>query len=54
MNDAKAYREHADDCVRIAQLMSAEDKEILLGMAKAWEDLAQEAERQEDMTGCDE
>ena len=47
MKEAKTYREYADDCVRIAQSMSAEDKETLLRMAKAWEDRAREAERQE-------
>ncbi len=30
MKEARTYREYANDCVRIAQLMSAEDKKILL------------------------
>ncbi len=50
MKEARTYREYASDCVRLAQLMSAEDKEILLRMAKAWEDRARETERQENMT----
>ncbi len=49
--NAKTYREYAADCARIAQLMDAEDKEALLKMALAWEDRAQEAERQDGMTG---
>jgi hypothetical protein len=45
MKDAKMYREYAADCVRIAQSMSAEDRETLLKMAQAWEDRARESER---------
>ena len=33
MKNAKTYREYAADCMRIAQLMSAKDKETLLKMA---------------------
>ena len=47
MKKAKTYREYKADCIRIAQLMSAKDKEVLLKMAEAWEDRAREAERQE-------
>ena len=47
MKEAKTYREYKADCIRIAQLMSAKDKETLLKMAEAWEDRAREAERQE-------
>ncbi len=45
MKDANTYRQYAADCVRIAKLMSAADKEALLKMAEAWEDRAREAER---------
>ena len=45
MTDVKMYREYAADCIRIAQSMSAEDRETLLKMAQAWEDRAREAER---------
>jgi hypothetical protein len=48
MNDLKMYREYAADCIRMAQSMNAEDRKILLKMAKAWEDLIREAE------GCEE
>jgi hypothetical protein len=47
MKDAKTYREYAADCIRIAQSMDAKDREPLLRMAKAWEDRAREAERNE-------
>ena len=45
MKNAKTYREYAADCIRIAQSMSANDRQILLRMAEAWEDRAREAER---------
>jgi hypothetical protein len=48
MEQAKTYREYAADCIRLSRLMSAEDREILLRMAKAWEERAQEAERKTD------
>jgi hypothetical protein len=47
MKDVKTYREYAADCIRIAQSMDAKDRETLLRMAKAWEDRAREAERNE-------
>jgi hypothetical protein len=47
MKDVKMYREYAADCIRIAQSMNAEDREILLKMARAWEDRARESERYE-------
>jgi hypothetical protein len=46
MKDAKTYREYAADCIRMAKLMGAKDKDALLKMAEAWEERAQEAERQ--------
>jgi hypothetical protein len=48
MNDLKMYREYAADCIRIAQSMDAEDRETLLTMAQAWEDLIREAELREE------
>ena len=47
MKDAKTYREYAADCIRIAQSMDKNDREILLKMAKAWEERSREAERKE-------
>ena len=47
MKDAKTYWEYAADCIRIAQSINAKDRETLLKMAKAWEDRAREAERNE-------
>lgn len=48
MTDLEMYREYAADCIRIAQSMNAEDRETLLKMAQAWEDLIREAERREE------
>jgi hypothetical protein len=45
MKDAKTYREYAADCIRMAKLMGAKDKETLLKMAEAWEERAREADR---------
>jgi hypothetical protein len=45
--DAKTCREFARDCVRIAEKMSAKDRETLLRIAQAWEARAVEAERRE-------
>ena len=45
MKDAKTYREYAADCIRIAKLINAADRDALLKMAEAWEDRAREAER---------
>jgi hypothetical protein len=50
MKKAETYREYAADCARMAQSMSAKDKQALLTMAQAWEDRAREAERQEKQT----
>jgi hypothetical protein len=46
MKNATSYRRYASDCRRIAEKMSAKDKQILEQMAEAWELRAQEAERQ--------
>ena len=45
MQEAKSYRQYAADCRRLAQTMSAKDREVLLEMALAWESRAQDAER---------
>jgi hypothetical protein len=45
MQDAKTYRQYAEDCRRIATTMSVKDKSVLLEMAKVWEERADEAER---------
>ena len=51
---ARTYREYKAECIRIAQSMSAKDRETLLKMAEAWEDRAREAERQEKKTEAGE
>ena len=48
MTELEMYREYAADCIRIAQSMNAEDRETLLKMAQAWEDLIREAEQREE------
>jgi hypothetical protein len=45
MQDAKTYRQYAEDCRRIAETMSAKDKTVLLEMAKVWEERAEDADR---------
>ena len=45
MQDAKTYRQYANDCRRIAATMSAKDKTTLLEMARIWDERAEEAER---------
>jgi hypothetical protein len=52
MKDAKTYREYAADCIRMAKLMGAKDKETLLKMAEAWEERASEAERKGKNAAC--
>jgi hypothetical protein len=40
------YREHAEECRRLAQSVTiAEHKVALIGMAETWESLAQEREK---------
>ena len=47
MSLSKQYRRHADDCVRVAQLINNHvDKALLLQMAQAWRRLAERAEAQ--------
>jgi len=45
MQDAKTYRQYANDCRRIAETMNARDKAIMLEMAKVWDERAEEAAR---------
>jgi hypothetical protein len=47
MQNAKTYKQYAEDCRRIAETMSAKDKAVLLEMAKVWDDRAEGAERAE-------
>ena len=42
------YRRHADECVRVAQMINdSVDKALLLQMAQAWRRLAGRAEAQQ-------
>ena len=45
--ESKKYRLYAADCIRMAQMMTAGDKQTLLEIAAAWEKRAAEAERKE-------
>ena len=47
MLEAKTYRQYAADCIRIAEKMDANDKQILLKIAEAWTMRADEADRRE-------
>jgi hypothetical protein len=47
MQDAKNYRQYAADCRRMASTMNSNDAKVLLQMAAAWDDRAEEAERVE-------
>ena len=47
MLEFEKYREYARDCIRLAEPMSAADKQTLLKIAEAWEMRAVEAERGE-------
>jgi hypothetical protein len=51
MQDAKIYRQYANDCRRIARTMSTKDQAIMLEMAKVWEERADEAERTDKSKG---
>jgi len=45
--ESQKYRQYAADCIRLARIMNASDKETLLEIAAAWDDRAREAERRE-------
>jgi 3-methyladenine DNA glycosylase Mpg len=45
MKDTKTYRTYAEDCRRIAEKMTGNDKAALLRMAELWDKQADEAER---------
>jgi hypothetical protein len=47
MSDPETYRRYAKDCLRIAEKMSASDKQTLLKISEAWEARAREAEQKQ-------
>jgi hypothetical protein len=51
MQDAEIYERYAKECERIARTMSGEQHSSLLAIARAWRELAREAERQSDSRG---
>ena len=44
MSESEKYKQFAADCIRIAETLSGEDKEILLKIADVWTERALEAE----------
>jgi hypothetical protein len=47
MENAKKFRQHAADCLRLAERANSNDRAILLEIASAWIACAEEAERKE-------
>jgi hypothetical protein len=45
MQKAAEYRKYEEECLRLAQLVSAKHREALLRLAEAWRQCAQDAER---------
>jgi hypothetical protein len=43
--DAKQFRDYADECRRMAQKASEQDRGVLMEIAQAWMRCAEEAER---------
>jgi hypothetical protein len=42
MRDPTTYRRYAEECRRLAKTISAENRHVLLDIAQAWSDLAQQ------------
>ena len=42
MSDPATYRRYAEECRRLAKTMPAENRHVLLEIARAWSDLAEE------------
>jgi hypothetical protein len=47
MNDAKRFREYAEECRKIAATLPGDQKGRLLEIGKAWEECAKAAEAKE-------
>ena len=45
MHHANTYRQYAADCRRLAKTMREQDGKVMLQMAEAWDNRAEEAER---------
>jgi hypothetical protein len=46
MRDPATFRKYAQECQRLARLMPAEHQAALLQIAEAWNQCAEEAERE--------
>jgi hypothetical protein len=49
MSKAAEYRRFAEECLHIAVTASADQRRMLIEMARAWHQLAQERERSEQL-----
>lgn len=47
MKESEKFRQHARDCVRMAEKMNADDRRMLLKIAEVWEMRAREVEKKE-------
>jgi hypothetical protein len=47
MDDSTVYRRYAEECKRLARVMSAADQNVMLEIADAWLACANEAEQKE-------
>ena len=46
MHTSEEYRKYAEECERIARSVSPENRRILLNIARAWRERADDAEKQ--------
>jgi hypothetical protein len=51
MENTKKFREHAAECLRLAQRATEKDRKALMEIAEAWIACAEEAERKEKSAG---
>ncbi|HKS86429.1 MAG TPA: hypothetical protein VJR71_13195 [Pseudolabrys sp.] len=47
MKDSEKFRQYARDCVRMAEKMNADDRQMLLKIAEVWEKRARGVEKKE-------
>jgi hypothetical protein len=47
MQNPAKLRQYADECRRLARTAKLEDKDVLLQIAKAWDECAADAERRQ-------
>ena len=47
MQNPNKFREYAEECRRIAQLLPAKDRDVMLEIARAWIHYAEQQEKKE-------